>query len=104
MVIAAVTPHLDSLTILLVLRLHIRVGVHTVGGALCKHVLAIILTEDAEIGRPILLPESLENFICWRSEDSDAASLTIDPITLECTAIRPCQLSIATLVVLIIND
>ena len=104
MVIAAIAPHLDALAVLFVLRLHIRVSVHAVGRIPCKDVSAVVLTEDAKIGGPVLLPESLKHFVRGRSEDANATCLTIDPVAFECTAIRPYQLSIATLVVLIIND
>ena len=103
MVIASVTPDFYSLTILFVLRLHIRISIYTVSRLISKHILTIVLSEDTQIGRPVLLPEAFEHFVSGRSEHSNSTGLPIDPISFERTSIRPYQLSIATFVVLVVH-
>ena len=103
MVVAAVAPDLDSLAVLLVLWLQIRVRVHAIGCLHSEHVCSIILSEHAEIGCSVLLPEAFEDIICGCSEHSNAACLTIDPVAFERASIWPYQLSIPALVVLVVD-
>ena len=104
MVVTSIAPHLYPLTILFVLWLHFRVCVvHSIIGLVTK-LLAIILSEYTKIGCPVLLPETLEHFVSWCSEHSNATSLTINPITFECTSIWPNKFTIAAFIVLVINN
>ena len=67
----------------------------------------VVLTEDAEACLTVLLPKTFINFgilpVGWRTVNAKATGLTIDPVAFELAAIRPDNLAIAALSVVIVN-
>ena len=105
-VVAAIAPHLNALSILLVLlaACHFRLRVHVVQIFLNVGVGA--LTENAEISLAILLPEALISLHAWfgGAEHTNSASLPIDPVAFKSAAIRPDQFAVATLSKFVVDN
>ena len=99
-VIAAIAPHFDPLSVLFVLSCHLRSIFDRI--KIVLDVKAIVLAEDTKAGLPILLPETFIDFFCGYggSENAQATSLAIDPISFERASVWPHKLPIATLRVL----
>ena len=95
-VVAAVTPHLNAFTILLVRHQPVGVRLSAELALSIEIVNDIVLAEDAEVGLLILLPDALENLIVQGTEHADANGLPIDPVPLKGAIIRPNELTIAT--------
>ena len=68
--------------------------------------MTLILAEDTQVGESVLLPEALIRLRggLRGAEHTHATGLPIDPVAFKVGAIRPDELSIAALVVLVIND
>ena len=104
MVVAAIGPHFHAFSITL-FHLTVEFTARLQILQVLQHVIAHGLAEYAQIRQGIVLPEAL---VCltawlWRSEDTHAYGLAIDPIALKIGAIGPDQLSISTSGVFIIN-
>ena len=102
-IIATITPYFDTLSILFISIGYLRLSLESIQVVL--DIEANILSEYAQIGLFILLPESFIDFIAiaWCPEHSETASLAIDPVAFEGALVRPDHLTISAFGVLVIN-
>lgn len=103
-VVATVTPHLDALTVLLVLPCDLRTRLNRIQVVL--DVRPEILSEHAQVRLAILLPKAFVNFSRGGGgpEDTDSARLPIDPVAFKGAAVWPDQLAVAALIELVVDD
>ena len=103
MVVAAIRPDLDALSILLIVRCDLAGLVERLQVVL--DIEADVLSEDAEVCLTVLLPEAFIDLVrVWCSEHTKSAGLAVDPVAFECASIRPQEFSISALDELIVND
>ena len=104
MVVATIGPDLNALSSLLFWLSYLWGRVN--GFKVVLDVKACCLTEYAQPGLMILLPESLVHFFYigrWSPEDAKATGLPIDPVTLERASVGPDQFTIAALFILVVQ-
>ena len=99
-VIAAIAPYFDPLSVLFVLSCDLRSLFNRI--KIVLDVKAIVLAEDAQASLPVLLPETFIDLFCGNgcSENAQATSLAIDPISFKRASVWPHKLAIAALRVL----
>jgi len=97
-VVAAIAPHLDTHTILLlILHLSSECSISSRVFSTVGSGIGVALSEHAEASSAILLPEAFEDVIVLGTEHTEAASLAINPEAFEGARVGPNQLSISTL-------